>query len=140
MFFSFERLVAPSSSRRSVVWDQIRRLNYLLRADVMRVDVKNKGAFPELFIAGGGFVKLVLRTSKKFPKTSFIARNAAAIPPVRARNFRREIPSRRLLVPAISISRFSTRFCSGVWSGGANSSFDTICVGIGSRSSSMSHF
>src|SRR5712692_2261735 len=77
-------------------------------------------------------------TSKNLPNTSFIAMNAAAIPPEEARKRRRLMPSLRLASPAISAMRASTWRCCSVCGNGRYSPFDTTCVGIGERSSSAS--
>ena len=65
-------------------------------------------------------------TLKKRPKTSFIARKVAAMPPVLARNFRRLMPSFLAAPSASSFVRASTRCCSRVCGIGIHSPFDTI--------------
>src|SRR6266446_1257202 len=75
-------------------------------------------------------------TSKNLPNTSFIARNAAAIPPDEARNRLRLMPSRRLASVASSAMRSSTWRCCRVCGSGKYSPFDTTCVGTGEPSSS----
>ena len=64
-------------------------------------------------------------TLKKRPKTSFIARNVAAMPPVVAMNFRRLMPSFLAARSASSFVRASTRCCSCVCGMGIHSPFDT---------------
>src|SRR5262245_33410167 len=77
-------------------------------------------------------------TSKNWPNTSFIARRAAAVPPVPARNCRRLRPSFLAAPSASSSVRASTRFCFSVWGGGMYSPFETIWVGIGIPYASVS--
>src|SRR5467141_115828 len=75
-------------------------------------------------------------TSKNLPNTSFIARNAAAIPPDEARNRLRLMPSLLLASVASSAMRTSTWRCCRVCGSGKYSPFDTTCVGTGEPSSS----
>jgi hypothetical protein len=71
--------------------------------------------------------------SKNVPKTSFIARNEAAMPPVPARKARRETPSFLAAASVRSSTRACTRFCRAVCGSGAYSPLETICVGIALR-------
>src|SRR5688572_27765971 len=98
------------------------------------------GFFGNFSSVANGSKSSAADTLKRSPNTLFIAMNAAAIPPVDPRKRRRETPSFLLADSAISTTRRSTRRCSSVCSGGANSSFETICVGIGRFISSTSHF
>src|SRR5467141_2293733 len=75
-------------------------------------------------------------TSKNLPNTSFIARNAAAIPPDEARNRLRLMPSLLLASPASSAMRTSTWRCCRVCGSGKYSPFDTTWLGTGEPSSS----
>src|SRR5215218_8754291 len=77
-------------------------------------------------------------TSNNGPKTSFIARNAAAMPLLERRKPRRPRPSRRPWVSAISSSRASTCRCAGLCGNGLNSPFETICVGTGEWNAALS--
>src|SRR5215470_6514142 len=70
-------------------------------------------------------------TSKKRPKTAFIASSEAAMPVPWLRNWRRLTPSRGAIRAASARIRSSTRRCATVCGIGGNSSFDTSCVGIG---------
>jgi hypothetical protein len=71
------------------------------------------------------------RTSKKRPKTAFIARSEVATPPLVARNSRRLSPSRGASRPASARMRASTACWPGVCGSGGNSSFETSRVGRG---------
>ena len=75
---------------------------------------------------------------KKPPKTSFIARKVAAMPPVVAMNFRRLIPSFLAARSASSLVRASMRCCSWVCGIGSHSPFDTTCAGMGEGKGSTS--
>src|SRR5213593_1195020 len=68
-------------------------------------------------------------TLKNRPKTSFMARSDAAIPPEPARKRRREIPSFLLADSASSLMRSSNCFCFLVCGTGMYSPFETISVG-----------
>src|SRR6516164_6001810 len=70
-------------------------------------------------------------TSKKRPKTAFIASSEAAVPVPWLRNWRRLTPSRGAIRAASARIRSSTRRCAAVCGIGGNSSFDTSRVGIG---------
>src|SRR5438128_8431964 len=77
-------------------------------------------------------------TLKNRPKTSFMARNDAAIPPEVVRKRRREIPSFLLADSASSLMRSSLCFCFLVCGTGMYSPFETLRVGIGDRKVSAS--
>src|SRR6202521_5083728 len=72
-------------------------------------------------------------TSKKRPNTSFMAINAAAMPPDVARNLLRLMFSFLDAVAAMSAMRASTSFCFVVCAKGMYSPFETIAVGMGER-------
>ena len=77
-------------------------------------------------------------TSKSGPNTSFMARNAAAMPALEARNRRRSMPCRGPRPSAISLMRASPRCCSRVWGSGTNSPLETIWVGTGEAKAATS--
>ena len=77
-------------------------------------------------------------TSKTGPNTSFMARKAAAMPALDARNWRRFIPCRGPRSSASSLMRASTRCCSRVWGSGLNSPLETIWVGTGEANAATS--
>jgi len=79
-----------------------------------------------------------LTLKNRLPNTSFMARKAAAIPPVPARNCRRLIPSFLAAESAISLIRCSTCFCWSVCGWGMYSPLETIRVGTGDWKSSVS--
>ena len=94
------------------------------------------GHRPAAYAAGSkSSVRLTL---KKRPNTSFIARKAAAVPPVVLRKDRRLIPSFLAAKSASSLIRASTCFCFSVCGNGMYSPLETICVGTGERSLSAS--
>ena len=92
---------------------------------------------PVAAYAAGSNISIGL-TLKIRPNTSFIARKAAARPPVPARNFRRLIPSFFDAESASSLIRASTRFCFSVCGHGMYSPFETIRVGTGEQNGSVS--
>src|SRR5215472_14910044 len=81
--------------------------------------------------AAAGSAASARSITNNWPKTSFIARNAAAIPQPVRKNCRLLRPSFGAMSSAISLTRSSKRRCCAVCGNGLNSPFETIWVGTG---------
>src|SRR6516162_1050011 len=88
--------------------------------------------------AAAGSAASARSITNNLPKTSFIARKAAAMPQLVRRNCRRSSPSLGAIASAISLTRSSKRRCCAVCGNGLNSPFDTIWVGTGERNAARS--